>query len=35
MKKFNAATGDSDKKVQAKLAKDMKLSYCSGVGELI
>jgi hypothetical protein len=35
MKKFNAATGDPDKKVQAKLAKEMKLSYCSGVGELI
>ena len=35
MKKFNAATGDRDKKVQAKLAKDMKLSYRSAVGELI
>ena len=35
MKKFNTATGDPDKKVQAKLAKDMKLLYCSGVGELI
>jgi len=35
MKKFNTATGDPDKKVQAKLAKDMKLSYRSGVGELI
>jgi hypothetical protein len=35
MKKFNAATGDPDKKVQAKLAKEMKLSYRSGVGELI
>jgi hypothetical protein len=35
MKKFNGATGDPDKKVQAKLAKEMKLSYRSGVGELI
>jgi hypothetical protein len=35
MKKFNAATSDPDKKVQAKLAKEMKLSYHSGVGELI
>ncbi len=34
MKKFNAATGDLDKKVQAKLAKEMKLSYRSGVGNL-
>ena len=25
MKKFNSATGDPDKKVQAKLAKDMKM----------
>jgi hypothetical protein len=32
MKRFNTATGDPDKKVQAKLAKDMKLSYRSGVG---
>ena len=35
MKKFNVATGDPDKKVQAKLAKEMKLSYRSGVGELM
>ncbi len=35
MKKFNTATGDPDKKVQAKLAKDMKLLYRSEVGELI
>ncbi len=35
MKEFNAATGDPDKKVQAKLAKEMKISYRSGVGELL
>ncbi len=35
LKKFNAATGDRDKMVQAKLAKSMQLNYCSGVGELI
>ncbi len=35
MKKFNAATGDPDLKVQAKLAKTMGLSYRSSVGELI
>jgi hypothetical protein len=35
MKKFNAATGDPDPKVPAKLAKTMELSYCSGVGEMI
>ena len=35
MKKFNTATGDPDKKVQAKLAKEMKLSCRLGVGELI
>jgi hypothetical protein len=35
IKKFNAATGDPDKKVQSKLAKEMKLSYRLGVGELI
>ncbi len=35
MKKFNAATGDPDPKVQAKLAKTMELSYRSGVGEMI
>ncbi len=35
MKKFNAATGDPDVKAQAKLAKMMDISYCSGVGKLI
>jgi hypothetical protein len=35
LKKFNAATGDPDKMVQAKLAKSMQLNYRSGVGELI
>jgi hypothetical protein len=35
MKKFNAATGDPDPKVQAKLAKNMDISYRRGVGELI
>ena len=35
MKKFNSATGDLDKKIQAKLAREMKLSNRSGVGELI
>jgi hypothetical protein len=35
MKKFNAAMGNLDPKVQAKLAKTMGLSYCSGVGKLI
>ncbi len=35
MKKFNAATGLLDPKVQAKLAKTMGLSYPSGVGEYI
>ena len=34
-KKFNAAVGDPDPKVQAKLAKKMQLTYQSGVGELI
>jgi hypothetical protein len=34
MKKFNAATGDPDLKIQAKLAKTMGLSYCCGVGKL-
>ena len=34
MKKFNLAIGDPDKKLQAKLVKDMQLSYCSGVGKL-
>ena len=35
LKKFNVAVGDTDKKVQAQLAKSMKLNYRSGVGELI
>ncbi len=35
MKKFNAATGNPDPKVQAKLAKTMGLTYRSGVGKLI
>jgi hypothetical protein len=35
MKKFNAATGDPDLKIQSKLTKTMGLSYCSGVGKLI
>ncbi len=35
LKKFNNATGDPDKKIQAKLAKDMKMAYWSGVGEII
>ncbi len=35
IKKFNAATGDPNKKVQAALAKRMQLPYRSGVGELI
>ena len=35
MKKFSAATGDLDPKVQAKLAKLIDISYRSGVGELI
>ncbi len=35
MKKFNAATGDPDLKIQAKLAKTMGLSYLSGVCKLI
>jgi hypothetical protein len=35
MKKFNAATGDPDLKIQAKLAKTMGLSYHSSVGKLI
>ncbi len=34
-KKFNAATGDPDKKIQAALAKQMQLTYRSSVGELI
>jgi hypothetical protein len=35
MKNFNAATGDPNPKIQAKLAKPMGLSYHSGVGKLI
>jgi hypothetical protein len=35
LKKFNTATGDPTKKIQAKLAKDMKMTYRLGVGELI
>jgi hypothetical protein len=35
LKRFNNATGDSDKKIQTKLAKDMKMAYWSGVGEII
>jgi hypothetical protein len=35
IKKFNHAIGDPDTKIQAKLAKEMQLSYRSGVGELI
>jgi hypothetical protein len=34
-KKFNAAIGDPDPKARAKLAKQMQLTYRSGVGELI
>ena len=34
-KKFNAAVGDPDPKTQAKLAKQMQLTYRCGVGELI
>lgn len=35
LKKFNAAVGDPDEKVQAQLAKSMQLNYRAGVGELI
>ncbi len=35
LKKFNAAIGDPDPKVQSQLAKSMQLTYQSGVGELI
>ena len=35
LKKFNAAIGDPDPKVQAQLTKSMQVTYCSGVGELI
>ena len=34
-KKFNAAVGNPDPKVQAKLAKKMQLTYRCGVGKLI
>ncbi len=34
-KKFNAAVGDPDPKTQAKLAKQMQLTFRCGVGELI
>ena len=34
-KKFNAAVGDPDPKIQAKLAQKMQLTYRCGVGELI
>ncbi len=34
-KKFNVAIGDPNRKVQAKLAKKMQLTYHCGVGELI
>jgi hypothetical protein len=35
LRKFNAAIGDPDPKVQAQLAKSMQLTYRSSVGELI
>jgi len=35
IKKFNAATGDPDKKIQARLAKSMQINCRSGVGKLI
>ncbi len=35
IKKFNAAMGDLDPKVQARLAKTMEINYRSGVGKLI
>ena len=34
-KDFNKATGNPDEKAQASLAKEMELSYCAGVRELI
>ncbi len=34
-KKFNAATGDPDPKLQSKLAKEMQLGYRLCVGKLI
>jgi hypothetical protein len=35
LRKFNAAIGDPDPKLQSQLAKSMQLTYRSGVGELI
>ncbi len=35
IKKLNAATSDTNKKVQAPLAKRMQLPYHSGIGKLI
>jgi hypothetical protein len=35
LKKFNAAVGFTDKDDQARLAKEMKLNYHGGIGELI
>jgi hypothetical protein len=35
LKKFNAATGPTDPKDQAKLASSMQIKYRGGVGELI
>jgi hypothetical protein len=35
LRKFNAAIGDPDAKVQSQLAKSMQLTYQSGVGKLI
>jgi hypothetical protein len=35
IKKFNALTGNPNKKVQAALAKSMQLTYHSGIGKLI
>jgi hypothetical protein len=35
LQKFNAATGDPDPKLQAKLTKSIQLTYRSGVEELI
>jgi hypothetical protein len=35
LKKFNAAIGNPDKKVQSNLAKSQQLSYQSGIGKLI
>ncbi len=35
LKKFNAAIGDPDPKVQAQLTESMQLTYRSGVGKLI